>query len=121
MKPPRWWETARPRSPAPRHWNPAGPAVPIGDPTRLRQALLNYASNAIKFTERGTVTCACPSPTKAPTMRCCALAVEDTGPGITPAVLASLFSTFAQGDNSTTRASTAAPASVCHRAPPGPA
>ena len=32
------------------------PGTVLGDPTRLRQALINYANNAIKFTEQGSIT-----------------------------------------------------------------
>ena len=83
--------------------SPPAPPCLVGDPTRLRQALLNYASNAIKFTERGTVTLRLSIADESTDDALLRFEVEDTGPGITPAVLASLFSTFAQGDNSTTR------------------
>jgi PAS domain S-box-containing protein len=74
-----------------------------GDLTQLQQALLNYANNAIKFTERGTVTLRASLAEEASGGVWVRLEVQDTGPGIEPAVLPKLFSTFEQGDNSTTR------------------
>ncbi|WP_374342504.1 response regulator [Azonexus sp.] len=74
-----------------------------GDPTRLQQALLNYASNAIKFTERGSVTLrAITEPAAGACVRV-RFEVEDTGIGIPPDVAAKLFTPFEQADNSTTR------------------
>ncbi len=81
-------------------------SVPVwlrGDPTRLRQSLLNYASNAVKFTSSGFVA-----------LRACLLEetadgvhvrfeVEDTGVGISAEKQASLFQAFEQADASTTR------------------
>jgi len=82
---------------------PEGPPNLIGDPTRLRQALLNFASNAIKFTDRGRVTLRLTLADEGDDDALLRFEVEDTGPGIAPEVLASLFSAFEQGDNSTTR------------------
>ncbi len=81
-------------------------AMPLwlrGDPTRLRQALLNFAGNAVKFTQQGQVV-----------LRVRLLAtshqgvqlrfeVQDTGIGIHPDQMPQLFQPFAQADASTTR------------------
>mgnify|MGYP000887755517 CR=1 FL=1 len=74
-----------------------------GDPTRLRQALLNYTTNAIKFTERGGIVLRCrllKEDARGVDLR---FEVADSGPGIPPKVLERLFSPFEQADNSTTR------------------
>ena len=66
-----------------------------GDATRLRQALVNLLGNAVKFTERGTVTLrldAEPDPRGA-RLR---IEVEDTGPGIAPEDQARIFDPFVQ-------------------------
>ena len=79
------------------------PDIVYGDPLRLRQALLNYASNAVKFTEQGTVTLrtrVLKDEGEAVLLR---FEVEDTGIGIPPEALGSIFSAFRQADNSTTR------------------
>ena len=74
-----------------------------GDPTRLQQALLNYATNAIKFTERGTITLRANIAEESGDEVVLRLEVSDTGIGIPPAVQGKLFSAFAQADSSTTR------------------
>ncbi len=82
------------------------PQVPqrvVGDPTRVRQILQNYVSNALKFTPRGgQVRVAAhrldgPGPTRV------LFDVHDTGPGIDVAMQARLFAPFMQADQSTTR------------------
>jgi len=72
------------------------------DQMRLRQVLLNLLSNACKFTEQGTVTL---SISRAPRNGSggVAIAVADTGIGMTPEQLAKLFAEFTQADSSTTR------------------
>jgi PAS domain S-box-containing protein len=75
----------------------------VGDPTRLQQALLNYATNAVKFAEKGTVTLrALKQEETADSVRV-RFEVQDTGIGIAPEVMSRLFSTFEQADNSMTR------------------
>jgi CheY-like chemotaxis protein len=69
-----------------------GPVTVLGDAMRIRQILLNLLGNAVKFTERGTVTLRA-SPL-APRGLC--LEVEDTGPGINPAQRQRLFERFEQ-------------------------
>src|SRR5258708_4541208 len=72
------------------------------DATRVRQALLNLASNAVKFTEQGLVTIAASrSTTEAGDV--VTLRVSDTGIGMTPEQTARLFQDFTQADASTTR------------------
>ncbi|MCF8198780.1 MAG: PAS domain S-box protein [Sulfuritalea sp.] len=79
------------------------PSYLVGDPTRVQQALLNYASNAIKFTEKGTVTlCALKLEETADSVRV-RFEVRDTGIGIPPEALPRLFNAFEQADNSMTR------------------
>ena len=75
----------------------------IGDPIRLQQALLNYASNAVKFTERGSVTLRSRMVSAAENEVQVRFEVEDTGIGIAPDALGRLFNVFEQEDNSTTR------------------
>ncbi len=74
-----------------------------GDPTRLTQLLLNYLSNAIKFTERGTVTVSARPVGEDADIRLLHFAVKDTGSGISPADQGRLFDAFEQLDPSTTR------------------
>ncbi len=75
----------------------------LGDPTRIQQALLNYVANAVKFTETGTITLSVRCEEEAANSVLLHFAVQDSGIGIEPAIQARLFSTFEQGDNSTTR------------------
>jgi two-component system, sensor histidine kinase and response regulator len=106
---------------------PELPARLIGDPTRLRQILTNFVSNAIKFTEHGAVLIeatpsstldhlrpigtalalerAAPADCEDPAGDCCrlTLAVSDSGIGIEVDQRARLFEAFTQADDSTTR------------------
>ncbi len=75
----------------------------IGDPTRLQQALLNYAANALKFTEQGSIRISVSVIENTADSALLRFAVEDTGIGIEADTLARLFSAFEQADNSTTR------------------
>jgi len=80
--------------------------VPVwlrGDPTRLRQALFNYTSNAIKFTERGSVTLRARLLADEDGRLLVRFEVRDTGIGVAADKLAELFHAFEQADASTTR------------------
>jgi signal transduction histidine kinase/CheY-like chemotaxis protein len=79
------------------------PAWLRGDVVRLRQGLLNYASNALKFTERGHVTLAAKLLEEQGDELLVRFEVTDTGVGIAPEKLAGLFQSFTQADASTTR------------------
>lgn len=74
-----------------------------GDATRLRQALLNLASNAVKFTERGSITIRVRPIEETTEDVLLRFEIEDTGIGIAPEALERLFTAFEQGDNSMTR------------------
>jgi len=83
--------------------DPAVPGALLGDPSRLRQVLLNLVGNAIKFTERGEITARVepdPQPHAPGAVR---FTVTDTGIGIPAAKLESIFESFTQVDSSTTR------------------
>jgi two-component system sensor histidine kinase/response regulator len=90
-----------------------------GDPTRLRQALLNYAGNALKFTERGAITLRAQLIEQAGDQLLVRFAVEDSGIGIAPEQLSSLFEAFAQADASTTRRHGGTGLGLAPRARPG--
>jgi PAS domain S-box-containing protein len=75
----------------------------VGDPTRLQQALLNYTTNAIKFTERGSVTLRTIKQEETADSVLVRVEVRDTGIGIPAETVPRLFSAFEQADNSTTR------------------
>jgi hemerythrin-like metal-binding protein len=87
---------------------PALPALLRGDPVRLGQILSNFASNAVKFTERGSITIrarqlnAGNGNESGSSIRL-RFEVEDSGPGIAAESLGRLFEPFEQLDASTTR------------------
>jgi two-component system, sensor histidine kinase len=74
-----------------------------GDPTRLRQVLVNLVGNAVKFTETGMI-CVCVSRADIDNGRCrIGFKVSDTGIGIAAESLDRIFDCFSQADGSTTR------------------
>jgi signal transduction histidine kinase/DNA-binding LacI/PurR family transcriptional regulator/AraC-like DNA-binding protein len=76
------------------------PGLPLvwGDPTRLRQVLLNLIQNAVKFTAQGGVRLRV-----SPGQESVTVSVEDTGIGIPPAEQSVIFDEFRQGDRTTAR------------------
>ena len=74
-----------------------------GDATRLTQALLNYAGNAVKFTETGAITLRATLLEETESDLLVRFEVRDTGIGIPDTALPRLFQTFEQVDGSTTR------------------
>jgi len=88
-----------------------------GDPTRLRQILLNLVTNAIKFTETGTVDIAASAQAEKSGHARLRIEVRDSGIGISDAVKATLFQPFEQADRSITRrfGGTGLGLSICKR------
>jgi len=82
------------------------PRFVVGDPTRLRQVLVNLVGNAFKFTKQGSVGLRVealePDPLK-PGVHLIRFSVRDTGIGIAPEALGRLFQKFEQADSTTTR------------------
>ncbi|GJI98971.1 hypothetical protein RugamoR57_56890 [Duganella caerulea] len=74
-----------------------------GDPTRLRQILLNLLGNAIKFTDRGEVRLDASALMTVDGRTSVSFDITDTGPGIPAETLPRLFQKFEQADHSTTR------------------
>jgi signal transduction histidine kinase/CheY-like chemotaxis protein len=74
------------------------PAWVMGDPTRIRQILINFLSNAVKFTEAGEIRLHIAN--SGDNIR---IAIEDTGPGIARDVQTRLFESFMQADASIAR------------------
>jgi len=74
-----------------------------GDPTRLQQALLNYVTNAIKFSDQGEVIVRALKQDETDASVMARFEVQDNGIGIQPEALPRLFNAFEQADNSTTR------------------
>ena len=83
--------------------DPALPAALHGDAKRLQQVLLNYLSNAIKFTETGHITVRIEVLEQSTNDVLLRLSVEDSGIGVSPDVRQRLFKPFEQADASTTR------------------
>jgi len=79
------------------------PEILVGDPTRLNQILINLAGNAIKFTEKGSVTISIKSIKK--NNKDCELefAVRDTGIGMNEEQLGKIFQSFTQASSDTSR------------------
>ncbi|WP_049974599.1 response regulator [Azospirillum sp. B4] len=82
---------------------PGTPNSLIGDRLRLQQILINLAGNAIKFTAAGTVTLTVEQVEGTRDRVVLRFTVKDSGIGIAPDVLPSLFNAFTQADTSTTR------------------
>ncbi|KAB2964120.1 PAS domain-containing protein [Zoogloea sp.] len=83
-----------------------GDHVPLwlrGDRTRVRQSLLNFAGNAVKFTEQGKVALRARLLGESDAGLHVRFEVEDTGIGMEPEELGRLFQDFEQADSSTTR------------------
>ncbi len=89
--------------------DPAVPSAVSGDPTRLRQVLVNLVGNAVKFTDHGEVelrvcldpsSCVGSSDSGSPTVL---FSVRDTGIGIAEDRVETIFDAFAQGDRSISR------------------
>jgi signal transduction histidine kinase/ActR/RegA family two-component response regulator len=74
------------------------PAWVMGDPTRIRQILNNFLSNALKFTEKGSVTLVFGQGAEG-----LSFTVRDTGPGLDAEQIARLFQPFIQADSSVAR------------------
>lgn len=82
---------------------PSVPAWLEGDPFRLKQVLVNLLGNAIKFTDRGSITVFVAVQQEQPGHVNLHFSIRDTGIGIPPDVLDRLFRAFAQGDAAVAR------------------
>lgn len=83
------------------HFDDNLPHCFIGDPTRLRQVILNLIGNAIKFTKKGHITITVKASDQGGDLL--HFSVADNGIGVTPEQAANIFNPFAQADVSTAR------------------
>ena len=79
------------------------PDTLIGDPVRLGQILTNLLDNAVKFTERGTVSLQIVIDSQSGPELNLRFSVMDTGPGVSPALREKVFEAFQQSDSSPAR------------------
>ncbi|MEM7184044.1 MAG: ATP-binding protein [Spirochaetota bacterium] len=79
------------------------PQVILGDSTRFSQILYNLLSNAIKFTKKGTISLHCRLQKSKVASQVLEFTVKDTGIGIPPDKLSTIFHSFTQTDSSVTR------------------
>jgi len=82
---------------------PEIPSALLGDPTRVRQIVTNLVGNALKFTEKGRISIRVERVEERAGHVSLEFRVEDTGIGIDPDKVGSLFNSFSQLDSSTTR------------------
>ncbi|MBC3423751.1 response regulator [Pseudomonas sp. RW3S2] len=75
----------------------------VGDPLRLKQILTNLVSNAIKFTREGTIVVRAMVEDEHEDTAQLRISVQDTGIGLSPADVRTLFQAFSQADNSLSR------------------
>jgi signal transduction histidine kinase/DNA-binding response OmpR family regulator len=83
--------------------DPGVPMHVVGDPTRLRQVLMNLLGNAVKFTSKGEVEVSVTVRARTPETVALTIAVRDTGVGIAPDAIERLFKPFSQADASVAR------------------
>jgi signal transduction histidine kinase len=87
------------------NWSVAPQVVDLvaGDPVRLRQIIVNLVGNAVKFTNAGGVNVSVEKERDEGETVMLRFTVSDTGIGVAPERQKEIFSSFTQGDNSTTR------------------
>ena len=85
------------------HFDRQVPSLIQGDPTRLRQILFNLVSNAVKFTESGSVQIRVDAAPATNQRMVLIFSVEDTGIGMSPEQIATIFEPFQQAELSTAR------------------
>ncbi len=83
--------------------DPAMPALLKGDPTRLNQIMINLIGNAVKFTNEGNVSIDVEVLEKSNRQAIIRISVKDTGIGIAPEKLFTIFERFTQAESDTTR------------------
>ena len=84
-------------------YSPGTPVHLVGDADRMRQVVLNLANNAVKFTNQGHVVISAEAIEQDGVGATIRIAVADTGIGIPPQAVDTLFDKFTQADSSTTR------------------
>jgi PAS domain S-box-containing protein len=82
---------------------PGIPSIVIGDPTRLRQILMNLIGNSVKFTDEGEIAVKIEKVSDNGERAELRFAISDTGIGIKREILEQMFDKFTQADSSTTR------------------
>ncbi len=82
---------------------PDVPTALVGDPMRLRQTIVNLTANAIKFTQEGQVNISVETHEEDDSSVLLHFTVSDTGIGIAPEQVETIFESFKQADGSTTR------------------
>ncbi|MGH8187641.1 MAG: response regulator, partial [Steroidobacteraceae bacterium] len=85
------------------HVHPDVPARAVGDPQRLRQCLINLVANSVKFTRSGEIVIEVRNLGTRDGRTLTQFEVRDTGIGVAPERLQTLFQPFVQADSSTTR------------------
>jgi signal transduction histidine kinase/ligand-binding sensor domain-containing protein/ActR/RegA family two-component response regulator len=79
------------------------PDLLIGDPTRISQIIINLVGNALKFTEKGEINIILSKRLRPGNQLEVTFRIRDTGIGISPKKLETIFETFSQGSSNTTR------------------
>ncbi|MBU1534911.1 response regulator [Myxococcota bacterium] len=79
------------------------PEILVGDATRIKQVLINLIGNGVKFTDEGSVMLSVKVRKRMPERVKCSFRVSDTGKGILPEKVSTIFQSFTQEDDTITR------------------